>query len=50
MPGKEFLRQKFQLWYSDKVFEQFEDDLEIAEITPINLSMPHFEGIRSKMA
>ena len=42
-PAKDFLRQKFQEWYSEKLIEQVgdsEDDLDNVEINPVNLSMP----------
>ena len=40
-PAKDFLRKKFQQWYSDEVMEQIEAEDDInAEISPIKLSMP----------
>ena len=43
-PAKEFLKRKFEQWYSDKVIDQLEgrdmDDLETSELQPINLAMP----------
>ena len=40
-PAKDFLRQKFQEWYSEKLIEQVgEDDVDDIEINPVNLSMP----------
>ena len=40
-PAKDFLRQKFREWYSEKLIEQVrEDDVDNVEINPVNLSMP----------
>lgn len=39
-PAKDFLRSKFQQWYSTQVLEQLEgQDIETAEIQPIDLSL-----------
>ena len=47
-PAKEFLRQKFQVWYSKKVLEQVDDDIETADINPISLSMPALKELGAK--
>ena len=49
-PAKEFLRQKFQVWYSERVLEQFEgeDDMDIADLNPISLSMPILKELGAK--
>ena len=53
-PAKEFLRKRFQLWYSEKVLEQVheEDDIDAIEINPINppinLGMPMLKELGAK--
>ena len=39
-PFKDFLKQKFELWYADKVMEQLQsvEDVQSVEIQPIDLS------------
>ena len=48
-PAKEYLKRQFEQWYSRKVMEQLEgrdlDDLEAAELQPINLGMPILKEI-----
>ena len=46
-PAKEFLKQKFQDWYSLKVIEQIEDeeDIDFVEISPVDLSLPTLKEI-----
>ena len=40
-PAKDFLRQKFQEWYSEQLIDQVgEGDVENMEINPVDLSMP----------
>ena len=40
-PAKEFLKRKFEQWYSERVLEQVEgQDIDNVEIEPINLSFP----------
>ena len=40
-PAKDFLKQKFEHWYSDEVTKQLQgvSDVELAEIQPVDLSM-----------
>lgn len=49
-PAKEFLRLKFQEWYTDQVMEQIEgeEDIDVAEIIPVSLSMPVLKEIGAK--
>ena len=46
-PAKDFLTQKFQDWYSQKVMEQIEDeeDIDSVEISPVDLSLPTLKEI-----
>lgn len=47
-PVKEFLRLKFQEWYSNKILEQVEEDAVSAEIVPVSLSMPVLKEVGAK--
>ena len=51
-PVKEYLKKQFEEWYSEMVMEQLDgkdmDDLEYAEIQPINLGMPILKEVGAK--
>lgn len=51
-PDKEYLRREIEKWYSDKVIKQLEgkdlDNLEEAELEPINMGMPVLKEIGAK--
>ena len=51
-PAKEYLKKEFEDWYSEQVMQQFDgkdiDDLESAEIQPINLGMPISKEVSAK--
>ena len=51
-PAKEYLKKQFDEWYSEMVIEQLDrkdmDDLESAEIQPINLGMPILKEVGAK--
>ena len=51
-PAKEFLKRKFEQWYSEEVMDQLEgrdiDDFEVVELQPINLGMPILKEIGAK--
>ena len=50
-PAKDFIKQQFNQWYTDQVMEQLQerdDDLEAAEIQPINMGMPLMKEISAK--
>lgn len=51
-PAKEFLKGRFEEWYTEQVVKQLSgksmDDLEEAEIEPIDLSMPAIKNIGAK--
>jgi len=46
-PAKAWLKEKFQLWYSDQITEQLElaDDIEMTELEPVDLSMARVKEI-----
>ena len=49
-PAKDFLKRQFNRWYTDQVMKQLEerDDLEAAEIQPIEMGMPLMKEISAK--
>ena len=48
-PAKEFIRRKFQQWYSEKVQERIEEeDVDAVDITPIKLEMPILKELGAK--
>lgn len=51
-PAKDFLREKFQQWYSEQVLKQLEGqditDIETAELQPIDLGLPALKEIGAK--
>ena len=50
-PAKDFLKRQFNQWYTDQVMKQLEErdnDLETAEIQPIEMGMSLMKGISVK--
>lgn len=51
-PAKEYLRREFEKWYSEEVMKQLEgkdlENLEEAELEPINMGMPILKEIGAK--
>ena len=48
-PAKDFLRKKFQIWYSEKLLEQVDDDdTDVGELAPISLGMPILKELGAK--
>ena len=51
-PAKDFLRNKFQQWYSEHLMKQLEgqdiSDVETAELKPIDLGLPALKEIGAK--
>ena len=51
-PAKEFIKRQFEQWYSDEVIKQLDwkemDDLETAEIQPVDLSMQVVKQLGAK--
>ena len=40
-PAKDFLKWKFELWYSERVLEQIQgQDIETLELNPVDLCLP----------
>ena len=48
-PAKDFLKRKFEAWYSDKVTKQLQGkDVESVELEPINLCFPAVKELSTK--
>lgn len=48
-PAKEFLRNEFQLWYSEKVMERIEEEnVDAIDITPVKLQLPILKELGAK--
>ena len=51
-PAKDFIRRKFEQWYSEEVMKQLDgkdmDDLQAADIKPIDLSMQVVKQVGAK--
>ena len=50
-PAKDFLKRQFNQWYTEQVMKQLEgrdDDLEAAELQPIEMGMPIMKEISAK--
>ena len=51
-PAKEYLKRKFEQWYAEQVMQQLDgreiDDLEEAELEPIELGMPLLKEVGAK--
>ena len=50
-PAKDFLKRKFNEWYTEQVMKQLEDtgdDLEDAQLQPIEMEMPVMKEISAK--
>ena len=48
-PAKDFLKRKFEEWYSGEIMKQLEGrDIESAELQPINLGMPVLKELGAK--
>ena len=45
--AKDFMKQQFQEWYSERIFEQLNQDIEIKDLHPVDLQlsiMKHIGG------
>ena len=48
-PAKDFLKRKFEDWYSGEIMKQLEgSDVESAELQPISLGMPMLKELGAK--
>ena len=48
-PAKVYLRNEFQLWYSEKVLERIEEEnVDAADITPIKMGLPIMRELGAK--
>ena len=49
-PAKDFLKQRFEDWYSQKVSEQLSDesDIQSTNVQPINLGLPVLKELGAK--
>ena len=47
--AKDFMKRKFEEWYSNQISKQLEgEDMETAELTPVDLSMPILKELGAK--
>ena len=37
--AKDFMKQQFQEWYSERIFEQLDQDIEIKDLQPVDLQL-----------
>ena len=51
-PAKSFLKKQFSTWYSEQLFEQFEDQSDVplddATLNPVDLSLANMKNIFAK--
>ena len=47
-PTKDFLRRKFDDWYSIQISRQLEDDIETAQLVPLDLGFQILKELRAK--